>query len=54
MLLLGNKEVFQGMSRKQIDDRGGHAILTQAVEKLTPQPIKNQFGFNFEARVKLV
>ena len=53
MLNIQGKEVFAGMSRKQIDDRGGHELLKTANETLQPQTHKKAFGFGTEARANL-
>ena len=53
MLHIQGKEVFAGMSRKQIDDRGGHELLKTANETLVPQTHKKAFGFSFETRANM-
>ena len=53
MLHIQGKEVFAGMSRKQIDDRGGHNLLIKSTETLQPQTHKKAFGFGLEARANM-
>jgi hypothetical protein len=51
MLVVQGKEVFAGMSRKAIDDRGGNSILCHARESLQPATHKKAYGFSIEARM---
>jgi len=50
MLTLNGKEVMHGLSRKQIEDRGGHNLLIQARETLVPNTHKKQQGFALKDR----
>ena len=53
MLSLNGKEVFAGMPRKKIKDRGGDELLKTANETLVPQTHKKAFGFGLEARANM-
>ncbi len=50
MLTHNNKEVFAGMSRKQIEERGGYDLLVQSKETLVPKSHKGVAGFSLMDR----
>lgn len=50
MLHINGKEFAQGMSRKQIEDRGGKELLVKSTESLVPQSVKKASGFSLADR----
>jgi len=46
MLKHNNVVVFEGMSRKQIEDRKGHDLLVESRETLTPASHRKAAGFS--------